>query len=144
MEYPYNDDIMTFDADRGKYVLTENAMTLAGVDLRARLSASKTPNPEILIQNMLYMASDYVYDYIHEYSMDNDTQDTIIAKTPSMRKIIQRAMQEELKYLLSVGDPTLSLDKDKQTMVISRRVMHILDTTIPEYGVPITYCGRWC
>ena len=64
--YPYDDDNMIFDPSVQQYVLTEQALLSRGVDIRAQLSATSGVSPEGVIENIVRLASDMIYGFIHE------------------------------------------------------------------------------
>ena len=139
--YPYSDEVMRWDDDLKRYYLTEKALINNGSDLREMLSANSAVNAEFVINRVLKHTTEVVYNYIHSHSTANARQDEWIEKIPSLRSIIYNALINQAEYLLSVGDPTKTLDRDKRTMGIDVTAAHILDTTVPEIGVPITYQG---
>ena len=83
--YPYNDEYMVVDELTGHYVLTEAALLSRGIDLRARLSETSTVSPENVINNVLQTASDMIYQFIHDHNFNNQMQDYMILKVPSVR-----------------------------------------------------------
>jgi hypothetical protein len=62
---------------------------------------------------------------------------------PSLRALIYEALLNQAEYLLMVGDPTRTFDRDKRDMAIDVNTANILNTTVPELGVPIIYSGVW-
>ena len=82
-----------------------------------------------------------IYDYLHDFSMDNDRQDALIASIPSLRAIIQKAMLQQAIYILKEGNLSLSVDEDKRRKAIDYSAIKILNTTVKELGAPITYAG---
>lgn len=138
---PYNDDLMYFNEASGHYVLREQALIRKGVLLRDRLAKTKAENATYIINGLLETASDMIYDYLHDFSMDNDRQDALIASIPSLRAIIQKAMLQQAIYILQVGNLSLSVDEDKRRKAIDYSAIKILNTTVKELGAPITYAG---
>ena len=64
---PFSDDYMFYDERSGHYELTEKAlMEVYGINIRARLAATSTVNPESVIQNFTRTVSDMVYQFIHD------------------------------------------------------------------------------
>ena len=89
---PYDDEFMSFNKITHQYILTEKALLSKGIDIRARMAATATVSPENVIQTLVETVSDMIYQYIHDQSMDNDSQDWLIAHNPRLRQLIQRAM----------------------------------------------------
>lgn len=141
MKLPYSDELMIFDEASGRYVLTEKALAVNGMDLRARLSRRRGTPVEAIISRLTRRISDMVYNYIHQFNVANNTQDRIIASSESLRSIIYRAMLEQTEYVLMNGDLSRSVEKDKRQVAIDYSVVNTLNTVVPELGVPITYTG---
>lgn len=139
--YPYDDDFMTFDQTVQQYVITEKALLSRGVDLRARLSATGTVTPEGVIENVVRLASDMIYGYIHAHSADNMLQDRIIAKCPSLRLIILNAMLYQAVYISFNGNLLLSTDQSKREKALDETAKQWLERTAPEIGTSILYLG---
>ena len=103
--FPYDDEYMIFDELTGRYVLTEKYITdVLAVDLDTRITERTTINPQGMKKQLLRLASNHVYNFIHEHNVDNMRQDCFIAKVPSLRKIIMQAMGEQFIYILQNGD----------------------------------------
>ena len=82
-----------------------------------------------------------IYNFIHEYSTHNETQDNIIANCDGARKIIERAMVKQAKYYLKNGNLYNSTDDNIRSKAISTEAITILNTTIRELGSSILYTG---
>ncbi len=140
--YPYTDELMRWDDTEQRYYLTEKALIQNGLDLRGRIAQSKGASPEILINRMIRMFSMEIYRYIHMFSIDNARQDYMIGCIPSLRPILYRAMIEQALFVASLGDGAMSFDENQVKMRISQHAIDELNTTLPEFGAPITYCGH--
>ncbi len=125
----------------GMFYLTEQELIEMGIDLRARLAASKAAAPEYTIRMILETVTNTVYGYIHEFNNDNNAQDRLVATVPSLRNIIKTALEQQAYYLISLGDQALTLDDAKIKHMVSPHAKQTLNRTIPELGVPITYVG---
>ena len=143
MIQPYSDDLMTYDKRIGRYVLTEKALVINGIDLRARLSYNRTVDATNVINRVLTRVSEMIYNYIHSFNQDNKRQDEVIATIPSLRSIIYNAMINQAEYLLMNGDLSRSPEADVRRLAIDPGSIDYLNTVIPEYGIPITYSGRF-
>ena len=84
--YPYDDDYMVFDPVFGRYVLTENALLHAGINLRARIARDSGVSAEDVIRSVCEGAFDAIYGYIHDFSVDNCAQDMAIAKLQDVER----------------------------------------------------------
>lgn len=138
--YPYDDDFMTFDESTKKYYLTENAIYQA-VPGYESLIIQNNGNSSVLIKSITRRVSALVYNHIHKFSTNNDRQDMLIAKIPSLRKIIYEALLNQAVYMIAIGDASTSLKEGDRRLALDTVTEDILNTTVPELGVPITYCG---
>lgn len=135
--YPYSDDYMTYNPATHRYTLTLKDVTEnLGIDLESRLTV---PNA---IPSLLNRVSIRIYAFIHSHNVDNAYQDLIIAKTADGRRIIKEAMEEQLIYLLSVGDLSRSVDEQERKFAYDETAIDILLQPIREIGCTILYCGR--
>lgn len=141
MEYPYNDNLMIFDEQSGRYVLTEFALENNGTYLRQRLSYNKTINASGVINRVLSRVSEMIYGYLHSFNNENNTQDELIAKIPSLRKMIYNAMLCQAEYYIARGDLSRSPDVNLRKLAIDVSAREMLNKTVPELGVPITFAG---
>ena len=143
MEYPYSDKYMVWDDRYKQYVLTEDAMLAMGIDIRSRLSETSSEAAETIVSNMLSTVSDMVYGFIHDHNGNNVIQDRLIAKVPSLRGIMLKAMRYQATYMLSQGNLFYSLDVRERMLAIDELAKRELMRTVPELGVPIVYTGSW-
>lgn len=141
--YPYSDEYMVFDNVTNHYILTEKYVTeILAIDLDERITDRTTINPQAMKNRLLRMASNHVYNFIHEHNINAEMQDYWISVTPSLRPIIQQAMGEQLTYILQVGDLTRSADLSKRSVWFDKSAQDILAQTVPELGTSILYTGR--
>lgn len=140
---PYDDDFMRFDKITHQYVLTEAALISKGIDIRARMAATATVSPENVIQTLVETVSDMIYQYIHDQSMDNDTQDWMIAHNPRLRLLIQRAMLAQAVHVINLGNLYLSSRAEDRENAINTVAKSLLDNVISCAGTSITYRGEW-
>lgn len=137
IEYPFDNDYMTYDYNSHRYILTLKCVTEnLGIDIEARI---KNRNA---ISSLLNRVSVQIYAFIHTHNLNNELQDFIIAKTARGRDIIQRAMEEQLIYLLKIGDLSRSTDPQKRALKIDNTAYDILLETIPEIRTNILYTGK--
>jgi len=132
---------MIFDEATCQYRLTEEALRRQGIDLRSRLARTRATSPEYIINGVLTTVSDMVYNYIHEFSVRNDCQDTVIANCEGARAVIERAMIKQALYVIFNGDLTLSVDDNVRSKAISPEAVSVLNKTIREIGSSILYTG---
>lgn len=134
--YPYTDDFMRYDYKAHRYVLTmQDVFENLGIDLESRVSYANA------IPTLLNRVSLRIYSFIHSHNMANDYQDYIIAKTEAGRRIIKEAMEEQLLYLLTVGDLSRSIDLNERKISIDETAINVLLQPIPEINCSILYCG---
>lgn len=142
--FPHDDENMIFDELLNQYVLTEKgALNLAGINLSVRVNTRKNTNSNATIRVILEQVSMQIYGFIHQHCVDNSLQDRVIAKCPSARPIIQRAMLNQLLYYLQVGNLSRSTDKEKRALAIDETAKKILLKPIMEIGHSLCYVGRW-
>lgn len=140
---PYSDDYMRYDEITGRYILTEKALLeRVGINLRARLARGSTVAPETVIENFNITVSDMIYEYIHEFNVDNARQDCLIAHIPTLRKIIFDAMKYQAIYVSAVGNLYLSAKAEERENAIDHIAKGKLNTVISEIGCSILYGGE--
>lgn len=124
---PYSDDYMIFDKTTGHYVLTEKALVeKCGTDIRTRLSDNSTVNPEAVINMLLSTVSDSIYAFIHSYSAYPKAKDAMIAHSPELRAVIQKAMVYQAVYVQANGDLFISVaeaEKGNELNELSKSVL---------------------
>lgn len=141
--YPYNDDYMIFDESINRYVLTEKCITdKLGIDIAGRINARNAVNQQAMISRLLRLVSEHVYNFIHEHNVNTEKQDRFIAKVPSLRRIVQEAMEEQFLYVSQVGDLSRSPDKEKRLIYMDEQAKMILGRIVPELGFSILFTGR--
>lgn len=141
--YPYNDDNMIFDENLNQYLLTETALMNYGVNLRARLSSTSGVSPESQINYAVYRVSNIIYGFIHEHNTNTSLQDYYLAKVPSLRQIIFKAMLAQALYMFNVGALDDSTDERLRSMAITNEAIRELNKDVPELRLPtILYTGR--
>ncbi len=139
---PYSDDFLYFNEETGHYELTEKALTdKVGLDLRARLSQNATVTPEVVIGTFVRTVSDMIYQFIHEYNVDNARQDCLIAAVPELRRIIQKAMEYQAVYVANVGNLYLSTKPEERAIAIDYLAQSVLNTSVACLGRSILYAG---
>lgn len=141
--FPHDDKYMIYNEELGQYVLTEEAAERLGVNLSNRLRQRGAVNAEIAARNTLEQVSMMIYQYLHSQVFDENYQDYVIAKCPSARPVIQKALEQQLLYFLQVGNLLRSTDVNKRKLAIDENAKMILNRKIPELGHALTYCGEW-
>ena len=126
---PYSDEYMTYNEARSHYVLTAKAvLDNLGIDLNVNVKDNANG-----VNAFLMRVSELTYRKMHEYG-DNTEQDRIIATTETGRNIIFNAMLEQFFYVKSVGDLSLSTNRDERALYASDALIEIFEETIPEIG----------
>lgn len=133
--------MMRYDALKGRYILTEEALIESGTDLRARLTYNRSFDASSIIARHLERVSQVIYNYIHQFSRDNNRQDELICELEPLQKIIYEAMLCQSEYMLMNGDLSRSVEADKRALAVDMNAVELLNKTVPELGIPITYAG---
>lgn len=139
---PYSDDYLFYNEITGHYELTEKALIeKAGVNIRARMSATAAISPETAINNLTQTVSDMIYQFIHDHNVNNDRQDCLIATIPELRQIILKAMCYQALYVLNVGNLYLSTKPEERANAIDYLAQSVLNNTVRCLGCSILYGG---
>ena len=140
--YPYSDEYMIYEENSKRYVLTSKyVFEVLGVDLEGALSERKAVNAQVMAKQFLTEVSDDIYDFIHSHNIDTYRQDYLIAKAPSLRKIIQKAMGQQFIYSRLNGLLGYSVEQEKQQARICPKAKDTLAQIVPEFGFSILYTG---
>ena len=143
MNYPYNDEYMIFDERTQRYRLTAKCVyERLGVDLEQAVKSRGAVNSQILVNRFLEDVSDDIYEYIHKYNLNTARQDYLIASVPSLRNIIQKAMEQQFLYSRLNGILGYAVEKEKRESRICEKSIDTLSQIAPEIGVSILYTGR--
>ena len=144
MEYPFNDNAMEYDFVRHQYVLTkEGVLNELNINLDEELNTAAVSNTANASKVFLERISTLVYNYLRQYN-NSAVIEYIVAKCPSARDIIKRALQAQLFYVLAVGDLSLSPEIEKRKLAIDDNCKSILlNQVVEETGVVLTYIGRY-
>lgn len=138
-----SDNIMIFDEISKQLILTEQATLDNGIQLRARLSRKKNTDPTSVIMSLTRRVSNIIYNYLHQFSLNNMAQNEFIASNEECRYIVYRAMIEQLEYMLMNGDLSRSPEISKRQLFIDESAKQTLNTVISSIGIPLTYTGVW-
>lgn len=138
--FPLVDEYLTYDYATHRYVLTEKDVL---ENLAIDLNADFRPDVKNSVEKFLKQVSTLVYGYIHSFSVNNLMQDFIIAKTEMGRKFIKEAMEQQLIYMLEVGDLSRSPDMNKRALWFDDNARRTLEQTIPEIGTTILYMSQF-
>lgn len=138
-----SDNIMIFDEISKQFILTEQATLDNGIQLRARLSRKKNTDPTSVIMSLTRRVSNIIYNYLHQFSLNNMAQNEFIASNEECRYIVYRAMIEQLEYMLMNGDLSRSPEISKRQLFIDESAKQTLNTVISSIGIPLTYMGVW-
>lgn len=142
VRYPYSDEYMIFDEDTKRYVLTPKYVyDKIGVDMEGALKEREAINATVLANRFLVEVSDDIYDFIHNHNVNTTRQDYWIAVVPSLRNIIQKAMEQQFVYSRLNGLLGYSSDKETQDKRICPKAINTLSQTVCELGQSILYTG---
>ena len=138
---PYSDELMIWDDITNQYKLTEKALIMRGLDIRGKLARNKANSPEYVLNGFIDTVSEMIYNYLHQFSANNQAQDRIISGLASLRPILYRALLQQAIYMRRNGQLDINPDENLRKNAISPQSIQTLNTTVPELGVPITYTG---
>lgn len=152
--FPYSSDDMTYSTETHRYTLTpEYVLKETGITLQQVLNPGLMSQPQQVAQIFLEKISKSIYKYIYETNRENYKQEYLLAKLPTLRKIIREAMLQQVLYVLNNGDLAIYsgvnvktgqiMDlRQLQQAGISPDAKRELDTQLPEIQVAITYQGQ--
>ena len=144
MNGPYDDNYMRYDDVKRRYILTQQcALQECGIDLESRIGGKGSPNLQATINTFLDRVSALTYRYIYAHNGDNIAQECAINSLKSARDVIFQAMKSQLIYMASVGDLTLSTDKEIRKLYMDDTAMSLLNNPLPELGHSLVYTGAW-
>ncbi len=102
---PFDDEIMRYDYQKHRYVLTEHGvLTELGENLDVLLNSTGDANPSTLAERILKRVSQTVYLYIYRDSANEQWLEYILAKYPPLRERVKEMLQAQLLYMLENGD----------------------------------------
>ena len=105
MNYPYNDELMTYDYDLHAYVLTPRACELElGLNLALVLDNTGDCNPSTMAHRVLKMISKHTYAWIYAHGTNKRFVEYMLAKYPPCREIIKECLLNEVYYAMKNGD----------------------------------------
>lgn len=153
MTYPYNDEYLKYDYENHKYILTEKAcLDKLNINLGELLNLGGSANQEREINNFLEEISDFIYSQIYDYSSQWQIQEYQIAKCPSARDVIMKAMLKQIDYARLNGAlyQYSGVDVKKGTKMqdfsdryLSPMSKSILSKPLTETNVPLLYAGKY-
>ena len=153
MAYPFDDEELVYDYEDHRYNITkEYILNKTGIDLSRVLNPGYSSEPQKLAEHFLDEISSEVYNWIYEHNDNNLYQEWALAKVPSCRNQIKRALLEQVLSVLRNGDLRQYSGINLKTgQVIDPKLLKInsicdntrsiLDKIIPELGISITYQG---
>lgn len=104
-QYPFDDEIMKYDYNAHRYVLTEKGvLSELGENLEVILNASGDANPSTLPQRLLKRVSMNVYTWLYKDTMNEAWIEYHLAKYPPLRDVVKEMLQAQLMYMLTNGD----------------------------------------
>lgn len=151
---PYSDDKMIYDAEAHQYRLTLGYVKeKLGINLPEHLNTAQNDDPQKVAEYRLEQVANEVYSYIYAQNSNNEMQEFYASKLESTRKILMRAMLEQLSYELTSGAISMFsgvniksgqvIERKKlQEAVIGFNTQKELDKIVPELGIALTYRGQ--
>ncbi len=153
-QYPHDDEIMRYDYNAHRYVLTENGvLSELGENLQVILNATGDVNPSTLAARFLKRVSQTVYSWLYRDSMNEAWIEYLLAKYPPLRDAIKEMLQAQLMYMLTNGDiglysgvnvakgQIMDIDALRGRARIAPEVEDISTQIIPELGYCLKYAG---
>ncbi|MBQ8357876.1 MAG: hypothetical protein IJX39_08745 [Clostridia bacterium] len=110
----YNDDMMTFDDVKQRYILTNECALANNVDLGKELNSTGVPSRSNLPAQILDRISRTVYNFIYSHG-DRYGKEKELAENDYYRPFIKDAMIEQLLYFMVNGDLSVVARVDAQT-----------------------------
>lgn len=153
MTYPFDDEYMRYDYDEHRYILTARAvLDKNNINLMERLNYGGDVNRERIADIFLDEVSEIVYNEIYNYSSQPAIQEYQIAKMPSARNAIMRAMLKQVDYVLVNGFLNqyggVDFKKGAKMDNVADRYLaplakSILTRPLIETKVPLMYAGKY-
>ena len=153
MTYPFDDEYMRYDYDEHRYILTERAvLDKNNINLTERLNYGGDANRERIADIFLDEVSEIVYNEIYNYSSQPAIPEYQIAKIPSARNAIMRAMLKQVDYVLVNGFLNqyggVDFKKGAKMENVADRYLaplakSILTRPLIETKVPLMYAGKY-
>lgn len=105
MNYPYNDELMTYDYTMHGYVLTPRACELElGLNLTTTLDNTGDCNPSTMAERILKMIARHFYAWVYAHGTNKRYVEYLLAKMPECREIIKECLLNEVYYAMKNGD----------------------------------------
>lgn len=151
---PYDDETMVYDLEAHQYRLTlAYVKEKLGVDLPEHVNTAPSDDPQKVAEHRLEEIADEIYSYIYDHNSNSEMQEFYACKLESTRKIIRKAMLEQLTYELVSGAISKFSGINIKTGQIMERTklkeaiigfdaQKVLDRIVPELGVALTYQGQ--
>lgn len=143
MNYPYNDDYMTYDYTLHGYVLTPYAVLQElGTNLSTYLDQTGDANPSTIGARVLKMISQHFYAWVYANNPRNKRfVEYLLAKYDECRPIIQQCLLNEAYYALKNGDFwNYADDEHGFDKKVSETTRLLLDAPLPN-GYNLLYRG---
>jgi len=101
---PYDDDAMSYNSSKKRYILKEEYVRQLGIDLGLILDTQGSPEPSKLPALILDRISLLVYTNIYNYGRQVEDKEYLLACNSLWREPIRDAMVERLRYMVDSGD----------------------------------------
>ena len=110
----FNDDMMTFDEVKGRYILTNKCALANNIDLGESLNTTGVPHVGNLPDQILDRISRTVYNFIYATG-SRETKQRKMREDNAYRPFIMEAMIEQLLYFMANGSLNIISRVDPQT-----------------------------
>lgn len=109
-----NDDMMFFDPNKGRYILTTNCALSVNVDLEKELNSGGVPSKSNLPMQVLDRVSRTVYNFVYMHG-NRAIKEAAMRDDDELRPYIKDAMIEQLLYFMANGDLNMTARVDIST-----------------------------
>lgn len=153
-KYPYDDEIMRYDYNTHRYVLTERGvLSELGENLDLILNATGDANPSSLAERFLKRVSQVVYTTLYRNSQGEEFLEYILATYPQLRARVKEMLQAQTLYMLMNGDiglmsgvnvakgQAMDIDALRGRARIAPEVEDLSNAVIPGMGFSLSYLG---
>ena len=121
LKYPNSDNILVYDYNRHRYVLTDDAIyTYLGINF-GEIPAGMDSNPSSLAQRWANRVSDQVYRFLTKDSLNAPWLLFELATVPQLRDVVKEMLLDQAHYMAETGDVSSLSGIDAYKGVIAKR-----------------------
>ena len=152
MNYPFDDEDMTYDYKHHRYYLTQQCvLNELNINLGEGLTEPSAERQQEVL-NLLKEISNTVYREIYKCTNQKRVVEYLLAKCPSAREIIKEALLEQVRYFDFNGIVEIyagvDFKKGTKSVDFSDRILapmakNVLSEELVETGTPVLYSGKY-